>query len=617
MPTFLTDRFFNRMVAACLGLATSFFVVAPVFSQIESTPPVNAGAQGPHGAVNVMFDRPYIPEAQLQLRFPARCKPLWIAALDRPDVETRRLAVEAIALAHVKKMDDFSEVFPKFRQMLEAKILHPILRRALVTSLIQVDDRSSASVLWRVASEPDVEADLIEHIDNALAAWGYTSASSGWLKRAQASEIVPLLRVSAVNALAKVGDQGAAAVMKEMIASSAESSLRQAAATALGTLQPKGLESLASSLAKGTWQDRLCAAAVLQHHDTAAAIDILRLLSQDDEPAVAALALDRLFALGAHTVSLDLAVKLQPNMDARVRERVAQILAGHETSASTQALLAMCNDSNPSLRAKVRELIIELAEKSSDLRGLIIDGTMNFLAQEDWRSIEQAGFILGALNHKPAATRMVAFLRHQRQAVRLAACSALSRLEVPETLAPALQRAEELTELAFNLETLKQDERLGDEGLFGSRYFWGDELTQLFQFFGIMRYTPAEPLMKKYIPKAGRPGLSRAAAIWAIGLFHENKPDEDLTQTLADRLSDVYGSSPEDPNVRMMSAIGIGRMKDDRGMPTLEEFYKRDNSSKHIGGSCRWAIIQITGKQLPPLSPIVRRSEDWFLVPID
>ena len=83
-----------------------------------------------------------------------------------------------------------------------------------------------------------------------------------------------------------------------------------------------------------------------------------------------------------------------------------------------------------------------------------------------------------------------------------------------------------------------------------------------------MRYTPADSVLRKYIPKmSGLHPTTRSAAIWALGYLHADKPDNELATQLLERAMDNNPPIPEYPDVRRMAAVALGRMK---ATPTLD-----------------------------------------------
>ena len=73
-----------------------------------------------------------------------------------------------------------------------------------------------------------------------------------------------------------------------------------------------------------------------------------------------------------------------------------------------------------------------------------------------------------------------------------------------------------------------------------------DQLSHLAQAFGRMKYSPADGVLRRYVPKnSGFPPVSRAAAIWALGWIHSEQLDKQLADQFLGGLLDVYGMIPE------------------------------------------------------------------------
>jgi HEAT repeat protein len=144
------------------------------------------------------------------------------------------------------------------------------------------------------------------------------------------------------------------------------------------------------------------------------------------------------------------------------------------------------------------------------------------------------------------------------------------------------------------------------------------QLRLLFEAFGHMKYTPSEPLLRKYIPVTS-PFLPdiRAAAIWALGYLHAGSPQPDLVRLLSGRLADVFSEVPESDLVRETSAVSLGRMKAAGALPVLRRFGEGETVRSRVGYACGWAIHQITGEPLPKPVTVAISPMDWFLVPIE
>ena len=86
--------------------------------------------------------------------------------------------------------------------------------------------------------------------------------------------------------------------------------------------------------------------------------------------------------------------------------------------------------------------------------------------------------------------------------------------------------------------------------------------SYLIQFAGLRRLKDMQAFLEPNFSKSARGGiLMRTAAMWTLGLFHENDPDPELAKAFIGRLADRNGIMPEHPDVRRMSAIALGLMR--------------------------------------------------------
>lgn len=80
---------------------------------------------------------------------------------------------------------------------------------------------------------------------------------------------------------------------------------------------------------------------------------------------------------------------------------------------------------------------LEVLAKQEGLREAILEQAQRIIAGDDWRGLEQAARLFGALDHEPAAERLLELLKHDRTEVFVTAGWALRELAVPRTL-PAM-----------------------------------------------------------------------------------------------------------------------------------------------------------------------------------
>jgi HEAT repeat protein len=258
------------------------------------------------------------------------------------------------------------------------------------------------------------------------------------------------------------------------------------------------------------------------------------------------------------------------------------------------------DDPHIEVRGSVRDALYQLAghpELEAAIRGSAVD----VLGRDGWRGQEQALLLLGALDHKAAAPRFVELLESTRAEVLSTAAWALRMVRVSDTLPAMLDKAQRQTEA-----------RLAGRGSPGL----DDQVAHLFEAMGRMNYREAEPLMRQHIPKNFALGdYSRCAAVWALGLFHAGQPDEDLAAHLVERLRDVSTMPAELNTVRQACAVALGRMGAVSALPALREFLY-PNPSDPVGLRVRWAVMTLTGEDIPVPDFVERYKTNWFLEPL-
>lgn len=584
-----------------------------------------------------MYDDPFLPDIPIINIHDARLKDIWRAALARPDVETRRRAAYEIGIASARGMPDLADLAGSLIEQMDAANAHPAMILAAAQALIALDakqaatsflihnERGAASGVIRGGSIPGSDPTTaanggIEFVlltDPALAKWNHEPTKSVWMKRLTDASTSPRVRISAIDALRTIKHAPAIDPLRQLALDRAfePQSLRLHAARAVASMVDSKLEAHAAPLLAGSLIDRLVAATLLSKHQDDEAVALLLKLAADGEPAVASIALERLLEIDPALI-VPLAEKLLRSGDAGVRLQAARAVAAGKSPAAIATLSPILDDLAPQVRGFVRDRFIEF-DKDAALSPLIRAEATKQLAGPSWRAIEQAAVILGRVDHDAAGPRLVELLPHARGEVRMAAIIALRRIAVADqSLLTAItthtdreadawlvsvKRATEQSHLPFVLSA--QRDR---------------ELAQLLQLLGKLRHMPAQKVMERFVPKkSGFWTESRAAAVWAIGMLHEDKPDERLVKEFVGRLSDLDPNNPELLGVRRMAAISIGRMKATSGLKGVQVFYDLERTSRHVGGACRWAMIRITGKELPPLGPRESSDSGWFIQPLE
>ena len=560
-----------------------------------------AGAADP---LDSHMDRdPELPGPKVVPTFPKGLPELWAKALDRPEVDYRCRAAQTIAEARGKGMAGLEATVPALVRELDRADQHPSVRLAAAQALIALDakDAAAPSFVRHLAAD---DVDLREVIEPALAKWAYARAGAEWLRRL---EKPPYRRGAVLAAQGLTALKSAAAVpvlMRVVDATEASPAARLEAAQAVGVIRPAGGEADADRLAadatpKGV-PSRVVAAWLLRHHAGPEAVRRLQAYATDREPAVAAVALARLVELDpSHVLPVLPAVLASP--DAAVRGFGVAVLRQRPDDARVTLLGDRLSDPHPDVRAAARAALAEVAGKA-DLRRSALREVDRAVAGRDWRGAEQGALLVGLLDHKPAAGRLVDRLADPRPEVGVAAGWALRELRVPETFPAVLKHVQEYTKQGTK-PTEMGDRRLG----------------QLVQLLGAVRYGPADEYLRGLVPPTPRAlAETRAAACWALGYLHEGGPVPELARVFAGRVAAVNPGDLESVPVRRMAAVALGRMRAEAAVPTLQKFYvyKRP-SSDVVSNACGWALGQITGEAYP--APGVEEAPEtgWFLAPID
>jgi len=532
--------------------------------------------------------------------FDARLIPLWREALLRPEAEYQRQAALAVLQSHAEGFSGLEAAQPELRQVLTAAETSTHARLAAAQALVALNLRAEASVLLEVGLKHG--GDFRQIIEPALAAWDYEPVRSTWRQRLTDSTVTRRDLLLAVQGLGQVKDKDALSVLLKLAGSGpgTPAVVRLAAARAAADIADSGLEAQAEPLmnANAAILDRLCAVSLLKRHRATSAQALLNRLAQDQEPSVAAAALETLFLIDPALV-LPLASQAAVSRDVNVRRVAARTWITLPDPERVTALARLLDDPHPGLRSEVCEALFQHAQQPS-LSEVIRSEAMKMLSGESWRGQEQAALLLAALDHKAAAPRLVELLESTRPEVMIASAFSLRKLAVTDTLPALLDKAQRQTDHCLK-------EALTPPAV-------DVQVAHLFEAMGRMKYAAAEPLMRQHVPKNLTLGpQARAGAVYALGWLYESRVDEELAKQLMARLMDSAGEPPEVEPVRLLSAISIGRMKAQSQLASLKKLAGSPIRPDPVSHSVRWSVQQISGEEIPlePMHPQLRGG--WFL----
>lgn len=528
---------------------------------------------------------------------------LWLKALARPEAEMQRMAAESIAQAHPFNLANIQNAKPALIKVVSADESHSAARFAAARALIVLDAKDAAAAMLDASQRHGT--DLRQLVEPVLAKWKFEPARKVWQKRLSTPSTHMRDLILAIRCAREAGDESC---VEALLAISHDPfrpvAARLEAARSAGSLKKSGLEGNAErfrSTASAGILDRLCAAALLDQHRSEAAVAALSLLAQDAEPSVAAAALTSLNANDPSLV-VPLAEQAMRNDDANVRQQGVSAFVARPTPERVTIVARLLDDPHSGVRATVRESLFRLA-RMAELDSPIRAAASAVLAANSWRGQEQAALLLAALDHKPAAGRLVELLESPRGEVMVSTAWGLRQLAVPETLPAILDKAARQTE--FRRTTVPPDSLDVQVGL-------------LCEALGQMKYAPADELLRRYVPKDHTMGeLSRSAAIWALGHLHADKPDEDLAKQLFGRLTDPGTMPPEAERVRIMSVITMARMKTRTQWEPMRKVLAPMSGPNRYSMAFRWAMKELTGEVIPVPKPTISTRHGWFLEPLE
>ncbi len=294
--------------------------------------------------------------------------------------------------------------------------------------------------------------------------------------------------------------------------------------------------------------------------------------------------------------------------DAVVRMTAARVMRRFPDAERSHWLHQQLSDGHLEVRNVAREMLVLVAEEQAPLRGGIIaiaSDTLN-ANQEDWQAIEQCLLLLGQLRAAQFSDRCIPLLEHPRNEVLVTSAWLLHLFPDPSVDDAVRDRLMKIEELSMNPAASTANLELGHQA------------AHLIQFAGLERMTDLQPLLEQNLTKDLASGVifKRVAAIWALGLFHENDPVPELTKSFVSRMEDREGLYPEHPEVRRMSAVALGLIRAKSAMPELFDAYKSDPAISVIPDSARWSLGMMENPLLDPVEPYTPVIGSWRLSPI-
>lgn len=538
---------------------------------------------------------------------------LWKASLRRPEPFYHLTAAIDIRNASRAGFDEVKAAIPELRQVLRDEKTEPEVREAVAMTLFELDAQAAAKEMFDASRQSS--SHFRQLVEPVLAEWGYRPIVPVWRERLKQQATPRRELILACEGIARAGDERALPDLLTIVHSSERPrDVRLSAAKAAGAISGQGLESeVRELLAEETPSliRRLCAMALLQRHESEQARQLLRKLFDDPAGPVAAAAAERLYAIDPALV-LELTSNAWEHPDVKVRRVAADCLIALPTAERIRTLAGHLDDPHPELRSHIRDALMEFAQRP-EFDAPVRESVVEVLHSEDWRGQEQACLLLGQLDHEAVAERLIELMNSDRPEVMIASAWALRKIEVKEVLPAMLAQAERMTEPPQRDELTAMDR----------------QVAHLFEAMAVMDYRPSIPLMRIYVPKPLHPEdsmvlhpdrahwrLSRGAAIWALGHLLVDANDEEFSAQLMERIDDYTPFQPEELYlVKRMSAITLGRMKAVSQLEALKAAVDTPVPHAPLPYSLRWAILQISGEELPYAERLPYVRGGWRIQP--
>ncbi len=533
--------------------------------------------------------------------FPEGLRKVWTLALKHDEADAKQLAARSIVIANQNGLTEWESTVPLLRKNLKDE--HRAVRLASAAALIELQVLDAADELAEAADRDGLE--MSQLVEPALGEWKIESRVDRWIEWTDRAEQNQGRAKLAMRALGRIGAAKAQDGLLKVVNEARQSSLRIVAARALGAFVASGLETHSEALSSQEGRGpraipRVLAAILLNSHTSDESLVLLDKLLLDNEPSVIAAAAvnlnrrdpQRLIAARTHILSKG---------DANVRSLLVQSLLArpsNETIAWTAELLA---DVSPAVRILARKGLAKISDDEK-YRDLVVEQARLMLNTDGWRATEQAAHLIVHVDDKASAMRLVKLLGFPRAETYVTAAWALSETNPKQGLKETLEFAER--RYAKAIQGAQNPSELGFER----------QLAHLFEWFGVAKYSPADELMRRCIPKSNPLIHLRRSGIWALGYLYEDKPHRAIINLLHGRLADTESSDPEDDLIRLQCTIAIGRMRDKESVAKLRERAELEPPpASPIADACSWALNRITGEPLPTYDAVPGYRSGFFL----
>lgn len=589
---------------------------------------------GPSGA---MASWPQPPRLNLMERNPAleRQEMRWVFAEGQADRFGRILAGEDVGL-QLRVLDTMGRTWAMgFEQLRE---LSPVLRALVLDGEGATALRRQALALLLDMEGPAAAGSLAEHdimwspemvvmMDRALVAAGNGVWLERWTQRAGSEAESDLVRRSAIRSLTEIGHREASEVFEALLVfGQAPRVVQLDVADGLARMGVGVEPALVERRRGGDVFDRLVTvrlaagmAGAVEDEVSQSGVDVLAAMVGDEDAAVAVEAARRLVGLSRARAAEQVGL-MERHESGGMRELAGILIAESRDADAVERLGRLMGDPIPAVRRAASRGLAWRALETGARQG-VMEQAAAAMASGSWRAASEGALLAGMLVEEGLAEQVAGLLGHEHPEVRRSAIAALGELGGAGSRGGEAMVVVRAAELFGRVQRGRQPgAAVVSGGEFGFRDMEsvGEELARVIEVMGVMRSEAGLELCLQWVVKGNNvlPGSGefRPAAAWALGFLDgESALRDRAIRLLLGRLNDNSALEPEQDEVRMMSAVSLGRLGAVSAVDQIRP-YAGDAWAGKLAPAARWAVARLTGEEAEPVTP---RSAipDLFLLP--
>lgn len=492
----------------------------------------------------------------------------------------------------------YDQIQPGSEAVLPAEFVEPLLaeaishpersaqRRRILSLLTHCPAESVASGIWDAGKNDPVVRPLIEKM---LMKWNSDVAATDWRAIIADPTSLGTLVTAAANGLASVGNETDAEALIPWLSIHQADQVRLAAGNALAKLRPQGNLELATV----AWDPEsessditgsLVAATLLQNDKSIEAAKLL-----------ASIALAKID--GSHEFAFLSLLKQQPRAAAklafqmiedgnsRVRRRCISFIGVSKAPNNLLALFGALNDPIPENRSLALRELLKFADDAK-IRSLLVRGFQKKLADDDWRTVEQA--ILGSvtLQNKATIPIFVKLVDHPNPNVNVTAAWGIKEMaDNPKVIDWVSQRVKE----GFQRYKNKEEPAIDLYNTHTSQLY-----AQLMEILGKHSHQASKDIAQEVAGEFSNVGLIlRASSMWTLGKIVEDNPPAKVLQTMLADVKSLDSQYPVPWLIAYAAMVNLGRFGDSGANAVMEVYNDAVEGDLNVGAAATWALGQI------------------------